>query len=30
MTTKKNKPIDTVRDGSLKATIWKNAGEKPI
>lgn len=23
-----NKPIDTLRDGSLKATIWKNFGEK--
>lgn len=22
------KPIDTLRDGSLKATIWKNSGEK--
>jgi hypothetical protein len=21
-------PIDTLRDGSLKATIWKNSGEK--
>jgi len=28
MTTQKNKPIDTIRDGSLKATIWKNFGEK--
>jgi len=23
-----NKPIETLRDGSLKATIWKNTGEK--
>lgn len=23
-----NKPIDTLRDGSLKATIWKNLGEQ--
>lgn len=23
-----NKPINTIRDGSLKATIWKNRGEK--
>ena len=23
-----NKPIDTLRDGNLKATIWKNFGEK--
>lgn len=22
------KPIDTLRDGLLKATIWKNEGEK--
>lgn len=22
-----NKPIDTLRDGSIKATIWKNTGE---
>ncbi len=22
-----NKPIDTLRDGALKATIWKNSGE---
>ena len=22
------KPIDTIRDGALKATIWKNAAEK--
>ncbi|MGD9693603.1 MAG: hypothetical protein AB7G17_07260 [Phycisphaerales bacterium] len=28
MTTTNAKPIDTIRDGSLKATIWKNAGEK--
>lgn len=24
----KNKPIETLRDGSLKATIWKNTHEK--
>ena len=23
-----NQPIDTLRDGRLKATIWKNFGEK--
>jgi len=23
-----NKPTETLRDGSLKATIWKNEGEK--
>lgn len=23
-----NTPIDTLRDGQLKATIWKNHGEK--
>lgn len=23
-----NKPIDTIRDGSLKATVWENEGEK--
>ncbi len=23
-----NKPIDTLRDGNLKATIWSNFGEK--
>ncbi len=23
-----NSPIETIRDGSLKATIWKNLGEK--
>lgn len=28
MSTETNKPIDTIRDGSLKATIWKNTGEK--
>ena len=22
------KPIDTLRDGNIKATIWKNLGEK--
>lgn len=24
----KQKPIDTIRDGALKATIWKNPTEK--
>jgi hypothetical protein len=24
MTTTNNQPIDTIRDGALKATIWKN------
>ncbi len=28
MTTTNDKPIDTIRDGSLKATIWKRFGEK--
>jgi len=28
MTTNTNKPLDTIRDGSLKATLWKNTGEK--
>ena len=23
-----NSPIETIRDGNLKATIWKNLGEK--
>ena len=23
-----NKPIDTLRDGNIKATIWKNFGEQ--
>ncbi|MCC7389417.1 MAG: hypothetical protein IT431_11680 [Phycisphaerales bacterium] len=23
-----NHPVDTLRDGSLKATIWRNEGEK--
>lgn len=23
-----NRPADTVRDGALKATIWKNSGER--
>lgn len=27
MNTKNTKPVDTLRDGSLKATIWKNEGE---
>ena len=28
MTTNQNtKPIDTIRDGALKASIWKNTGE---
>ena len=28
MTTEKTKPADTLRDGSIKATIWKNSSEK--
>ena len=28
MSTKSNKPVQTIRDGDLKATIWKNFGEK--
>lgn len=28
MSTKNNKPIDTLRDRELKATIWKNFGSK--
>ena len=28
MTTQNNKPVNTIRDGALKATIWKNFGEK--
>lgn len=28
MSTLQNKPIDTIRDGSIKATIWANFGEK--
>lgn len=27
MSTSTNQPIDTIRDGALKATIWKNFGE---
>lgn len=27
MNTTNDRPIDTIRDGSLKATIWKNFGE---
>lgn len=27
MTTPDSKPIDTIRDGSLKATIWKRFGD---
>ena len=27
-TNDKNQPIDTIRDGALKATIWKNDSEK--
>lgn len=27
-TTSTNQPIDTLRDGALKATIWKNPTEK--
>ena len=28
MTNKTKKPFHTIRDGSLKATIWRNEGEK--
>lgn len=28
MTTENNGPIATLRDGAIKATIWKNFGEK--
>ena len=28
MTTTANKPVDRIRDGSLKATIWENEGPK--
>lgn len=24
----KNKPVETLRDGSIRATIWKNSSEK--
>ncbi len=24
----KNKPVETIRDGSIKATIWRNSSEK--
>lgn len=27
MTTAKNKPVDTIRDGALKVTIWRNFGD---
>jgi len=27
-TTNKNRPVETLRDGALKAAIWKNEGEK--
>ena len=30
MTTSVNKPIDRLRDGALKATIWENEGPKGI
>jgi len=28
MTTQANKPVDTIREGNLKATIWHNLSEK--
>lgn len=28
MTNQRNTPALTIRDGSLKATVWKNQGEK--
>jgi hypothetical protein len=29
-TSKHNQPIDQIRDGALKATIWANTGEKGV
>ena len=28
MTTQNHKPVDTIQDGALKATIWKRDGEQ--
>lgn len=28
MTEVQNKPLQTIRDGALKATIWRNANDK--
>ena len=28
--TQKNQPIDTVRDGAIKATIWRNSGNNGV
>ena len=28
--TSKNRPVEVIRDGSLKATIWENEGENGI
>ncbi len=28
MTTKTNKPVQTLRDGNIKATLWRNEGDK--
>jgi len=28
MTTQANKPVDTLRDGAIKATIWANPSQK--
>lgn len=28
MSNENNKPLETLRDGAIKATIWKNQGEK--
>ena len=28
MTNENNKPYETIRDGALKATIWRNEGDK--
>lgn len=28
MTTENTSPIETLRDGAIKATIWENQGEK--
>lgn len=30
MTNENNKPFDTIRDGALKATIWRNESEKGL
>ena len=30
MSNEKSKPAETIRDGAIKATIWKNQGEKGV